>query len=108
MLTANTSEDRFETLGSDDTPRNTLSQALAIMPIYPNGPRIGWPSWPNADFYDNVEKSNEAWIWTLKRQGHPRRSTEYAKEQNIEGLRRWGYVIWDHERLQSLGILTRL
>ncbi len=39
MLTADTSEDRFDALGSTDLPRNTLSQALSTMPVFQDRPR---------------------------------------------------------------------
>lgn len=109
MLTADTSEDRFDALGSTDRSRHTLSQALGTMPVYQGRPRREWAAknYQNLVFHDTVDKYNESWLWAMKCQGHPRYSANYANDQAIEGSRRWGYVIWVQERLQGLGILTR-
>ena len=109
MLTADTPEDRFDALGSTDRPRNTLSQALNTMPTYQGRHRVEWPSMSCRDieFHDNVEEHNGAWLWATKSNRHPRSSTNYANDRVIEGSRRWGYVIWDHKRLEGLGVLNR-
>ena len=65
-------------------------------------------------FYDNIEQPNEAWIWAIKFCGLPRICSK--KEPLIKPVQdgcdtndfeRWGYVIWDHARLERLGILTK-
>lgn len=96
MLTADTPEDRFDALGSTNSPPTTLSEALGIMPVYHDRQRGGRPvmSCHDVEFHDNVEKYNKAWLWVRKSIRHPRSSTN---DRLIEGSRQWGYVIWDHK-----------
>lgn len=95
MLTADTSEDRFDALGSTDLPRNTLSQVLSTMPVFQDRPRREWAimNYNNLELYNDLEKYNEAWLWATKRKGHPRCSTNDANDQFVEGSRRWDWQI---------------
>ena len=67
---------------------------------------------PEIEFYDNIEQPNEAWFWAKKVGGHPRDYEDYRKGYPCAGwdnhrLECWGYVIWDHERLKRIRILTK-
>ena len=109
MLTADSSEGRFDALGDTSLPQITLLYALNSISneVYP------WTKWccgkrcKNAEGNDDAEKHNAAWSWAVKGQGHPRSSSNYQNPYGFTGLRRWGYMIWDYERLQSLKVLSR-
>lgn len=66
------------------------------------------------DLYNNIEQPNEAWFWAVKYGVLPRicSRTEPLIKPIQDGCdtndcERWGYVIWDHARLERLGILTK-
>ena len=42
----------------------------------------------------------DAWLWA-----HPRAPPRTLKDNANKGLRDWGYVFWDYDRLQASGIL---
>lgn len=63
---------------------------------------------------NSIEEPNEAWSWALKFCAHPNKlfnqrnpGTRTQTALDNHPLEGWGYVIWDHERLKRLGILTR-
>ena len=67
-------------------------------------------------FYNNIGQPNEAWSWAIS--SDVLRRTPISRTQPLIKLvyedlcdtndcERWGYVIWDHARLERLGILTR-
>lgn len=69
---------------------------------------------PEIGYYDNIEQPNEAWFWAMKFSGHPRiciprdfRKRWVTEAYDIHPLECWGYVIWDHDRLDRLGILSK-
>ena len=109
MLTADTSEARFDALGSTALPRNTFGQALDAMStqLSPRRSCCSGKGCKNAEYNDDAEKHNGAWSWAIKGRGHPRSFPNYVNNPGYIGLRRWEYMIWDCERLGSLGILSR-
>lgn len=44
----------------------------------------------------------DAWQWA-----HPRAPPRWLSERRVKGLRDWGFVFWDLERLQKSGILQQ-
>lgn len=63
---------------------------------------------------DSIEQANDAWLWAIQSCRHYRRSTKHevfhewsSDECTINYCRSWGYVIWDHARLERLAILTK-
>lgn len=113
MLTADTSEARFDALGNTDyyhcQSGTTLAQLLGILRTHRKQEEkedIGIRT-PDAEFHDGVEKHNQGWLWARKSLARPRWFTGPPDDEVIEGLRRWGYVFWDHERLQRFGVLPR-
>lgn len=68
MLTAVTSEIRFDAFGRTDRPLMTLSQALSRMPIYRDRQKRKRPitKFREDDFRDDIEKHNQAWLWAME------------------------------------------
>ena len=67
-------------------------------------------------FYNNIDQPNEAWFWAIRsgvlgripinRTTEPLIEPVHDPSDTKEYCERWGYVIWDHARLERLGILT--
>ncbi|KAI9740239.1 MAG: hypothetical protein M1834_004817 [Cirrosporium novae-zelandiae] len=108
MLAADTSENRFDLLGSREPPENVLSEALRTIPAYHGRPIYEWPetSHPEVGFHDDAEKYNYGWLWAMKDLRPPKPFATFSPDRIIERLRRWGYAIWDHERMKDLEIGT--
>lgn len=89
-----------------------ISESLKAMPAWGLAART---ESLEIGFHDNIEKPNEAWSWALKFCAHPnsvfgqrapRTGARLATDNHpLEG---WAYVIWDHERLKHIGILTKM
>ncbi|ERF70789.1 hypothetical protein EPUS_08347 [Endocarpon pusillum Z07020] len=109
ILTADTSEARFDALGSTDLAPNPFGRALEALPtkLSPWRTCCSGNDCKNAKYIDDAEKHNAAWSWAIKGRRHPRSFPDYANNPSYTGLRRWGYMIWDYERLESLGILSQ-
>jgi len=109
MLTADTPEARFMAFGNTDIPRNTLSQALNRISTHRSRPSSKWPrtNFQEIEFHDEIEKHNAAWAWLMEDQSFLRFCTSNIYDRFLDGLRRWGYAIWDHERLKHLGVLSK-
>lgn len=109
MFTADTMDDRFYSLRCMFRPQGILSNALNAMPKYTPESKIMKDQKPlvHTGFRDDVDKGSLGWFWLLNEMGHPRQSSNYAHSNLLEASRRWGYVIWDHNRLLSFGALTK-
>lgn len=54
---------------------------------------------------NDIEKPNQAWSWAMN--NHlPRTSRTWPGRDNHDA-ECWAYVIWDHDRLKRLGIITK-
>lgn len=61
------------------------------------------------DSHDDEKSHNQGWQWSYSlplqaRSGDP---PTYVHDEMLEGQRRWGYEIWDDERLRGLGLLIK-
>lgn len=110
IFSANTLPEKFRVLGERVTLGKYMSKALNIMPTCSGWELAEKMKPPQIWFHDNIEQPNEAWFWAMKFRGHSR--TYHRKIRDTDGwdysdLECWGYVIWDHERLRRLEILTK-
>lgn len=69
---------------------------------------------PEIGYYDDIGQPNEAWFWVMNFCGHPRiciprdfRKIWATEAYDNHPLECWGYVIWDHDRLDRLGVLSK-
>lgn len=121
MFSADTFRGKFALLGYWDWDHQLgdyfppfMSQTLNAMPASSEWGLAAKAESPEIGFHENIEGPNEAWSWALKFCAHPNmlfdqrnpgtRARTATDNHPLEG---WGYVIWDHERLKRLGILTR-
>ena len=124
MLTAEKAENRMYTLGDTDFIEDPLGLALNALPVRPSWeitkrnklqPRCHYDKEEGKDGRRSQKDSdveacchpNKAWKWSMKYQEHPRCSSNYAYDEFLEGHRRWGYLIWDRERLERWGIFEK-
>lgn len=109
MFTTDTVDDRFYSLRCSFQPQGNWRKALNAMPRYTqeHGKIKNQEPPVQTDFRDDVDKGSLGWFWLLNEEGHPRQSSNYAHNNFLEASRRWGYVIWDHNRLLSFGALTK-
>ena len=111
MLSASTLQDKFHLPGDWGLPsaNNSLSpfmsNALQTIRVHSEWRLPAEMKFPELCFHDNIEKPNKAWSWAMKFcVSRTYRTWPGVDNHDLEG---WGYVIWDHERLERLGILTR-
>jgi hypothetical protein len=52
---------------------------------------------------DEEELPNSGWVWSKRDTDLEDRERYF--EEGDEGVRRWGYVMWDQERLDEWGVL---
>ncbi len=114
MFSTGSLQAKFHSLSRWDNPLKYMSQALNDMPSCSERELAAKMKSPEIGFYDNIEQPNEAWFWARKSCGHSRICIprDIRKTWALEGwethfLECWGYVIWDHERLDRLGILSK-
>ncbi|KAL2219440.1 hypothetical protein M432DRAFT_353647 [Thermoascus aurantiacus ATCC 26904] len=111
MLTADTFEARLDAFGPIHLPDTTLTHVLWQLPPYDYRYRASQdklqPFDPNAEYRDDSEKPSSGWSWATEAIRLPEDSMKYPSSKVLNGMRRWGYGIWDHWRLQSLGIFTK-
>jgi hypothetical protein len=90
-------------------PQSSLTGNWDISDILPiTNPGIR----PTRDFTNDgdVENSNVAWVWYVQDLQHRVRIDEFqegwnwTKNETREALRGWGYVMWDKNRLEEMGI----
>lgn len=110
MFSTNTLPGKFGALGERVTLGKYMSKALNIIPACSGWQLAEKMKPPQIWIYDNIDQPNEAWFWAMKFRGHSR--TYHRKIHDADGwdyrdLECWGYVIWDHERLKRLKILTK-
>lgn len=91
------------------TTQAYIFQALNDIPIPSEQELAAKMKSAEIGFYDDLEEPNEAWFWAMKVGGHPRNQSKGVPcaGWDTNNLQCWGYVIWDHERLKRLGILTK-
>lgn len=105
MVTADTMDDRFYNLRNTFFPQGIWITALNTMPIYPDS-QIQQPREIESlgkGFSDDVDRGNAGWLRALSYGYHPRESSDYA--DNLSSSRRWGYAIWDYNRLLSSNLI---
>ena len=114
MLSTDTLQVKFQIFGEIDNPGKYMTKALNRIPPCSIRELAAKMKSPEIGFYDNIEQPNEAWFWAMKFRGHrgicsPRdiRKIWAIDGSDIHDLECWGYVIWDHERLNRLGILSK-
>jgi len=89
-----------------------MKQALDTLPTLPNDPKRTCLEY-RAKFarQDSIDNANEAWFWALARSlQHPRncdRPVGHSYHWEYDGMRRWAYVIWDDEILDSLWVFDK-
>ena len=84
--------------------RRFLTAALGLDPLTPPSKRWGWRKTDRTPSSDQAIKASAppGWLWA-----HGERGYSDLVEKAHEGLRDWGYVFWDLDRLQNTGILVR-
>ncbi|EPE36421.1 hypothetical protein GLAREA_05759 [Glarea lozoyensis ATCC 20868] len=104
MFSASNSEERREVAGNTDIPQMTMSRCLCILLAWKRAQTRN----PEIDLTESEHagEKNDTVILSWVKEAR-KRNGYYLDEQEIEGLRRWGYVIWDHRRLEDLGVLKR-
>ena len=59
---------------------------------------------------DAIDKKNSAWLWSHEYKScdlYAESTSTFEDDSLSEGLRRFGYVFWDHDRLASSGLLGK-
>ena len=81
-----------------------LTAALGLDPHTPASERWGWRQTDRTPSSHQAIKANTppGWLWA-----HGERGYSDLVEKAHKGLRDWGYVFWDLDRLQNAGILDR-
>lgn len=105
VLSADKLPDKFNALDHIDPHYHWISYALANAESHSKEKVTAKIERPSENgFYNNIEQPNEAWFWAIE--------SRICKKFLCIGcdtndFQRWGYVIWDHARLERLGILTK-
>ena len=105
VFSADTLPDKFNTLDRVDQYYHWMSYALNNAERHSKkkvAAKIEKPS--ENSFHDNIEQPNEAWFWAEGSKIYHRYLPDGCDTNDFQ---RWGYVIWDHARLERLGILTK-
>ncbi|TVY81169.1 hypothetical protein LSUE1_G006288 [Lachnellula suecica] len=94
MFNAASAEARCDLVGDTSFPETTIEKALSLV----DDQRKSEP-WPRSHTVDDSDSwaKTLSWAWGNK----------YPHVSNSErggGIRRWGYIIWDQHRLESLGV----
>ena len=84
--------------------RDFLTAALGLDPLTPPSERWGWRQTDRTPSSHQAIKANisPGWLWA-----HGERGYSDLVEKAHKGLRDWGYVFWDLDRLRNGGILDR-
>ena len=89
---------------ADHHERDFLTATLGLDPLRPPSKRWRWRQGDRIRSSDQAIKANAppGWLWA-----HGERGYSDLVEKAHKGLRDWGYVFWDQDRLQNAGILDR-
>lgn len=105
---------KFNLLGEIDRQDKYINRALNRIPNFSELELAERVKSPEIGFDNNLNQPNEAWFWAIKFCQHPRirLPPDVGQLMTYEGsdshfLEPWGYVFWDHERLERLGMLTK-
>jgi len=108
MFNASTAEARLDAMSNTDFPETTITTALRLL----RDERTAEESLRGLNPALQTEPAvDESQIWTealpwAQENAHGRRSRFIdIDDVYAEGLRRWGYIIWDQRRLEDLGVL---
>ena len=105
VFSADKLPDKFNVLDHIDRYYHWMNYALANATRHPKEEVTAKIERPSENgFYNDIEQPNEAWFWASESKVH-RRGSDTACDTN--DFQRWAYVIWDHARLERLGILTK-
>lgn len=113
VLSANTLPDKFKALDRVEPYYHWISYALSNAEthydeqkvIAANIERLSSSEEKKNGFHNNnIEQPNEAWFWASESRTY---DGNFCTGSDTNDLQRWGYVIWDHARLERLGILTK-
>ena len=100
-------EDWWGNDGHLDSSRHFLTEAFKEMSRNPANISCVWSAGSDLNFSYNIHPNipqdiPAAWQWA-----HPEEPPSWPCTSSYKGLRNWGYVFWDHHRLQESGILQR-
>ncbi|MCJ1348918.1 hypothetical protein MMC31_007151 [Peltigera leucophlebia] len=105
VFSADKLPDKFNALDRIDPQYHWISYALANAVTHPEEQVTAKIEGPSENgFYNDIEQPNEAWFWAIGSKIH-KKSLCIGCDSN--DFQRWGYVIWDHARLERLGIITK-
>lgn len=94
---------RNEVSDWNDDDRGFLTAALGLDSLYWNDEIYGWYDRDIESCLDKETRSDlpPGWLWA-----HSNNHYRGVVDTHSKGLRDWGYVFWDLERLQRVGILN--
>ena len=105
VFSADKLPDRFNALDHIDRHYHWISYALANARSHPKEEVTAQIEGSSEnEIYNNIEQPNEAWFWASESKV---RRSKLCVGCDTNDFQRWGYVIWDHARLERLGILTK-
>ncbi|KAH6673781.1 hypothetical protein B0J14DRAFT_56417 [Halenospora varia] len=105
MFSAKTRDERCDAFERHyRTPRLVMREAIDLVHSIP---KTDNDNLVTKNALSIIETPNEGWSWTLRSMASPRPALNYSSTSVNEGMRRWGYVIWDHERLSQLNIFNQ-
>lgn len=105
VIFAETLPDKFNALDHVDQYYHWISYALSNAERKSKkkvAAKIERPS--ENGFHNNTEQPNEAWFWASESKTY---HGNLCNGYDTNDFQRWGYVIWDHARLERLGILQK-
>jgi len=108
MFNASTAEDRLNAVGNTAFQVTTISAALQLLQeqgTVEESSRETNPDLQTPLTGDEWEICTEAWSWAQETTHRQVSEARGVKDPHVEGLRRWGYIIWDQSRLEDLGVL---
>ena len=105
LFSADKLPDKFKALGYIDPNYHWISYALANAGSHSKKKVTAKIERPSENgYYNNIEQPNEAWFWAIESKI---RKKALCTGCDTNDFQRWGYVIWDHARLERLGIITK-
>ncbi|KAH8659161.1 hypothetical protein BGZ60DRAFT_566740 [Tricladium varicosporioides] len=105
MFSAKTRDERCDAFERHyRTPRRVMIEAINIVH---STPKTNKDSHAAKNALSIIKTPNEGWSWTLRSMAPSILSFNSESSRMNEGMRRWGYVIWDYERLSQLNILDQ-
>lgn len=108
MFNASTPEARLDALDNTDFPETTITTALRLLQDQGTAEESNQeiiPALQSELTVDESETWTEAWSWACKTTPGLRSGSRGVDDPCAEGLRRWGYMIWDQRKLEDLGVL---